>query len=255
VSYFRRVAAKAAALFVERGKLGRNTVFRYVVIAMAKHNVAEPDPSNGLQVEEQATPLRLLESSLVEWQQRASPMGVIDPDDFPAFVSQSLLDQVAAQTVAERGCETGGILIGNLHRDSTVPEIFAEVTAQIPAEHTRGDAVKLTFTAETWAAVDAAVKLRGRAERMLGYWHSHPVRIWCASRECTLEKQKNCKLAKDFFSADDEALLRAVFPRGHSLALVANDTAFQDLTFSCFGWREGSVQPRGYYLVGDHHAT
>jgi Prokaryotic homologs of the JAB domain len=255
VSYFRRLAAKAAALFVQQGKLEKGDVFRYVVVALVRDATAETSPVGGLQVEEQVAPLRLLESSLAEWQQRAAPVGMVDPDDMPVFAPQYLLDQVATQTVAERGRETGGILIGHLHRDITVPEIFAEVTAQIPAEHTRGDAVKLTFTADTWVAVDNAIKLRRRGEIYLGYWHSHPVRAWCASRDCTLEKQRNCKLAKDFFSVDDEALLRAVFPRGHGLALVANDTAFQDLTFSWFGWREGSIQPRGYYLMGDDHAT
>jgi Prokaryotic homologs of the JAB domain len=256
VNYFRRLAAKAAALFVQQGKLEKGDVFRYVVIALANNDdAADASPPCGLRVEEQVVPLRLLESSLAVWQQRATPVGAVDPDDMPVFVPQFLLDQVAAQTVGERGRETGGILIGNLHRDATVPEIFAEVTAQIPAEHTRGDAVRLTFTPETWVAVDNAIKLRRRDETYLGYWHSHPVRTWCASRDCTLEKQRNCKLAKDFFSADDEALLRAVFPRGHSLALVANDTAVRELTFSWFGWREGSIQPRGYYLMGDHHAT
>ena len=255
-SYFRRLAAKVAALFVERGKLQKDDVFRYVVVALASDESAEAsDAANGLQVEERAVPLQLMKSSLNEWQKKAAPVGVIDPDDMPVFVPQGLLDQVAAQTLAERGRETGGILIGQLHHDPAVPEIFAEVTAQVPAEHTRGDAVKLTFTADTWVAVDSAVKLRRRSEIYLGYWHSHPVFEWCKSRECTLEKQASCKMAKDFFSADDEALLRAVFPRGHSLALVVNDTAFQDLTFSWFGWREGIIQPRGYYLMGDHHAT
>lgn len=252
--YFRRLAAKAAALFVEKGKLEEGATFRYVVVALPKKDARDVSPGNGLQVEQRVAPLRLLESSLHEWQQRATPVGVIDGDDMPVFVPQFLLDQVTAQTTAERGRETGGILIGHLHHD-TQPEIFAEVTAQIPAEHTRGDSVKLTFTPETWAAVDAAIKLRGQSEYYLGYWHSHPVRSWCAARECTLEKQRNCKLARDFFSTDDEALLRAVFPRGYSLALVANDTAFQDITFSWFGWREGSIQPRGYYLMGDRNAT
>jgi Prokaryotic homologs of the JAB domain len=255
VSYFRRLAANAAALFVQQGKMEKGDIFRYVVIALARAERDSGAPAGGLQVEERAAPLRVLESSLADWQSRATPVGVLDPDDMPVFVPQYLLDQVAFQTVAERGRETGGILIGHLHRDAAVPEIFAEVTAQIPAEHTRGDAVKLTFTPATWSAVDDAIKLRRRGEIYLGYWHSHPVRAWCASRECTLEKQKNCRLARDFFSADDEALLRAVFPRGHSLALVANDTAFQDLTFSWFGWREGSIQPRGYYLIGGAHAT
>ena len=254
VSYFRQAAAKVAALFVEKGKLKQAARFQYVVVALEKE-AAGVTASTRLQVEERITPLHLVDSPLAAWQQRATPVGLIDDDDMPLFCPRHVLDQVAAQTLAERGRETGGVLVGRLHRDPGLPEIFAEVTAQIPAEHARGDAVKLTFTPETWSAVDAAIKLRGRSEVYLGYWHSHPVFEWCKARECSLEKQRNCKLASGFFSADDQDVLRAVFPQGHNVALVANDTAFQDLTFSWFGWREGAVQPRGYYLMGDHHAT
>ena len=64
----------------------------------------------------------------------------------PVFVSRRVLDEAAERTHAEEGSETGGILIGKLWRDADAGEIFAEVTAQIPAEHTSGSNVKLTFT-------------------------------------------------------------------------------------------------------------
>ena len=109
--------------------------------------------------------------------------------------------------------------------------------------------MKLTFTPQTWAAADAALRLRKRGEVFLGYWHSHPVREWCKGKACTPEAQKTCHLAKDFFSADDEAVMRAAFPRAYNIAIVANDTAFTDLTFSMFGNREGITQPRGFYVL------
>jgi hypothetical protein len=56
-------------------------------------------------------------------------------------------------------------------------------------------------------------------------------------------------LARDFFSADDDAVMRAACPRAYSVAIVANDTAFTDLTFSMFGNREGTTQPRGFYVL------
>ncbi len=43
--------------------------------------------------------------------------------------------------------------------------------------------------------------------------------------------------------------MRAAFPRAYSIAIVANDTAFTDLTFSMFGNREGITQPRGFYVL------
>jgi hypothetical protein len=110
--------------------------------------------------------------------------------------------------------------------------------------------VKLTFTPETWTAAAAALRLRRCGEVYLGYFHSHPVREWCRSRACTPEAQKKCSLARDFFSADDKAVMRAAFPRAYSIAIVANDTAF-DLSFSMFGNRRGVTQPRGFYILED----
>ena len=75
------------------------------------------------------------------------------------------------------------------------------------------------------------------------------MREWCKGKSCTPEAQKTCHLAKDFFSADDDAVMRAAFPRAYSIAIVANDTAFTDLTFSMFGNREGLTQPRGFYVL------
>jgi hypothetical protein len=192
------------------------------------------------------------DASLAALLARAKPAGVVDGDDMPVFVSPQVLQEAAERTHAEEGTETGGVLIGMLWRDADAGEIFAEVTAQIPAEHTSGNNVKLTFTPQTWAATDAALRLRGRGESYLGYWHSHPVREWCKAKECTPEKQKSCRLAKDFFSADDEAVMRAAFPRAYSVAIVANDTAFTDLTFSMFGNREGLLQPRGFYVLEEN---
>jgi hypothetical protein len=172
----------------------------------------------------------------------------------PVFIPRRILDEAATLTMQTEHHETGGILIGHLHRDTGLPEIFAEATAQIPAEHTHSSATKLTFTAESWSAATAAIYLRNRSEIFLGYWHSHPVKDWCASRECSLEKQKHCRLVKDFFSEDDCAVMRAAFPRAYSLGLVANNTATDGVTFSLFGWREGGIHPRGFHVLEETHA-
>lgn len=247
--HFRALARQASAQLVEEGKLAAGDHFQYRVVAYERDKKDEQEEAGRLNAEERTPAVALLDSTLADWRRRSAPSGVVDDDDMPVFIPRHVLDEAAALTAAERGRETGGVLIGNLRRDPDLPEIFAEVTAQISAEHTRGDAVKLTFTSDTWAAADAAIKLRRRSEVYLGYWHSHPVREWCKSRQCTPEKQQSCSLARDFFSADDQALLRAVFPRAYSLGLVVNDTSFEDLTFSLFGWREGSIGPRGFYIL------
>jgi hypothetical protein len=249
-THLREYSAAVASRFVEQKKLREGEIFSYVVVAYpAPHEV--PGIA-GLKVTNASPNLPAQDAVLEDFLARAVPSGVIDDEDMPVFVSQRVLDEAATLTHAEEGTETGGILIGKLWRDDAATEIFVEVTAQIPAEYTSGSNVKLTFTPQTWAAADAAVRLRRQGEIYLGYWHSHPVREWCRTKACTLEAQRKCHLAKDFFSADDEAVMRAAFSSAYNIAIVANDTAFTDLTFSMFGNRRGSTQPRGFYVLEEN---
>jgi hypothetical protein len=248
-SYFNDVAAQVSAELVKLGKLEAGDSYLFQAVAFAKNGSGKPSGRLELEVVEEKPALEIVESRLDDFRRRSSPAGVVDADDMPVFIPQRVLDEAAALTRGAEVRETGGILIGRLHHDSALPEIFAEVSAQIPAEHTQGTVAKLTFTAGTWSAASAAIRLRNQGEVYLGYWHSHPVREWCRGKECTLEKQKTCSLAKGFFSEDDRAVMRAAFPRAHSLGLVVNDTSFADLSFSLFGWREGKIQPRGHYLL------
>jgi len=246
-THFRDFAGVVASRLIERKKLQAGESYSYMVVAHP--TPPEASKPGGLSVTNASPSVPIRNGLLENFIARAHPSGSIDADDMPVFVSHRVLEQAAEQTRAKEGAETGGVLIGMLWRDADAGEIFAEITAQIPAEHTSGNDVKLTFTPQTWAAADAALRLRGRGEIYLGYWHSHPVREWCKSKECTPEKQKMCHLAKDFFSADDEAVMRAAFPKAYSIAIVANDTAFTGLTFSMFGNREGLTQPRGFYVL------
>lgn len=254
-NYFNEVAAQAAQELVKRGKLEKGEQYLFQAVAYPKNGAArKADGGLQLNVVEERPAVALAQTSFEEFRRRASPAGVVDADDMPVFLPQHVLDEAAALTRAAEGRETGGILIGRLHRDPSLPEIFAEISAQIPAEHTQGTVAKLTFTAETWSAANAVIRLRRQSEIFVGYWHSHPVREWCRAKECTPEEQKTCPLARDFFSEEDRAVMRAAFPRGYSLGLVVNDTSFADLTFSLFGWREGKIHPRGFYLMEERHA-
>ncbi len=213
-SYFSEAAAQVSAEFVKRGKLEAGDTYLFQAVAYTKNGADKPTGGLELEVVEEKPALEYVESRLDDFRRRSSPAGVVAADDMPVFIPQRVLDEAAALTRGAEGRETGGVLIGRLHHDAALPEIFAEVSAQIPAEHTQGTVAKLTFTAETWTAASAAIRLRNQAEVYLGYWHSHPVREWCRAKECTPEKQKNCRLAKDFFSEDDRAVMRAAFPRG-----------------------------------------
>jgi hypothetical protein len=251
--YFAGEASEVADELVKRGKIESGDTYLYRPIAYPR-NGDKPEAEPVIDVVEETPAVELAESPLEDFRRRAAPAGVVDVDDMPVFIPRHVLDEAAALTRQNEGTETGGVLIGRLYRDASLPEIFAEVTAQIPAQHAPGTAAKLSFTPATWSAADAAVRLRNRGEKYLGYWHSHPVREWCKAKECTLEKQKTCRLGKDFFSEDDRGVMRAAFPRAYSVGLVVNDTAFTDLSFSLFGWREGTIHPRGYYVLEEPNA-
>ena len=246
VAHFHEVADSLASAFVKQDKLRAGERYTYELVAYRKP--PETTVAGGLAVIDASPPVPAREATLSEYLSRAEPSGVVDREDMPVFVPGEVLEQIRAQTRAHEGCETGGILIGRLGRDAAAQEIFVEVTAQIPADYTLGNEVKLTFTAETWLAADSALRLRHRQETYLGWWHGHPVKRWCSARGCSLEAQRNCRLARDFFSTDDVAVMRAAFPRAWCIAIVANDTAFSDITFSMFGNRNGLMQPRGFYV-------
>ena len=62
---------------MERGKLPKDDVFRYVVVALASYESAEAsERANGLRVEERVVTLHLLDSSLIDWLRRATAVGI-----------------------------------------------------------------------------------------------------------------------------------------------------------------------------------
>jgi proteasome lid subunit RPN8/RPN11 len=244
-AYFKGLASQATSHFVESGRLQTGDQVRYVATAFRQ----DSEPANGgsrlrFTTEEVSSSLAMKNSSLANVLTRSTLHGAVCANDVPVFVPQRVLDEASALSRDAEAKETGGILIGHLNRDSTVPDVFVEVTAQIHARHTEADLTKLTFTADTWTEVQAAIDLRRRGEIMLGWWHSHPVREWC--KDCAPERQRVCRMAADFFSAHDQALHRTVFPSAYNIALVANVGA--NLTFSAFGWREGVLEPRGFHI-------
>jgi hypothetical protein len=184
------------------------------------------------------------------------------PQDFEVYIPGAVLDEASALTAGAGDVETGGILIGHIcpeqhaapSRDPAAPstrpsaEICVAITALIPARHTVGHATKLTFTSDTWTDVRRAVELRGSGEIVLGWFHSHPQHAWCRERACPLEQQRQCPSAMGFFSTDDAALHRTMFPRAFTVALVMTHSV-RGILPRLFGWRAGLLEARGYRVL------
>lgn len=246
-AYLQSLAQQATAHFVENGTLQSGERVVYLTLAFPARESPAEAAAMAFSAEEVATSAAFTEASIGEHSGGAICVGEPHGEDVPVFVPQAVLDEAAHLSRQAGTVETGGILIGHLHRDTDAGDVFVRVTAQLPARHTEATATRLTFTSETWTDVRAAIALRRRDEVMLGWWHSHPVRHWC--RDCPEERQRVCRFRGDFFSEHDAALHRAVFSKAYSIALVVNDAA-DESTFSMFGWRHGLLAARAFATTG-----
>ncbi len=156
-SYFRSAAQKAAASLIENGTLHDGDKYRYLVSAFAAPDDARPSAPS-IEVVPVVHQMELPELSLDELSGNSIPSGEQTAGDMPVFIPQSVLDEAVAHMRAAGAKETGGVLIGHLHRDVQRAEIFLEVTALIHARHTKEELTSLEFTHETWVDVDAAIE-------------------------------------------------------------------------------------------------
>ncbi len=255
LQYFHALARLESAKLVKAGQLEHGEKFKYGVCAYPAESLpAAPAASEGpkirFQVESVAQEVALAEREFGPLVEKSAARGRIDEGDMPVFLRRRVLDEALRLTTRARCHETGGILIGRLYRQRTPhSDIGAVITAQIPATQVEADSASLAFTPETWAAVDAAIRLRRSDEMYLGWWHSHPSKEWC--KDCPPEKRAQCSLTGDFFSYQDVALHRTVFHRAYSVALVISDSEAKGLTSHLFGWRHGQVASRGFYVLED----
>lgn len=175
--------------------------------------------------------------------------GALSGSEMPVFIPTPVLGEIRELARAAGESETGGLLVGHVRRDEQDDDLFLEVTAQLPARFTPATSTRLTFTAETWSELGAALAERRRSEIALGWYHSHPVHAWCA--KCAPERRDVCGLRNGFLSAEDRLLHRAVFPRAYSLALLVNQLTPHESTLSLFGWQRGLLTARGHHQVAE----
>jgi hypothetical protein len=246
-TYVRPYAQAEANRLVEEKVLEPGETFQYVVNAFAASS--EPvaaTAASGFTVEAVDQPLPLQHSTLAGFEHHAVATPPTHADDPPVFVPDDVIDSVQRHAERTPDVESGGALIGRLHRDPSIPEIFVEVTAFIPAPHTESTSTKLTFTGDTWAAVRGALALRQRDESLIGWSHVHV--DWCRLRNCPLERRKQCTATNAFFSPEDIHLMSTVFPRAFHVGLLLSES-HQGFTPSLFGWRHGMVVHRGYHRM------
>ncbi len=247
-SYFKGLAVKASRLLVDAGKLKSGDRFVYLITAYPGESEPAAASSGRFSIAEVAPAIPIQQGGFSGFLRSARAQGEPGSEPLPVFIPGGVLVEVTALTQEAQGIETGGFLIGHLRRDAPKPDIFAEITAQVPAKGTLGEETKLSFTGDSWTAVRSAILLRRRGEILLGWWHSHPVKNWDC-KDCPVERQKVCALSRGFLSEHDRALHRAVFSRSWCVAMVVSDVTFSEPTVSLFGWNQGTIEARGFYVM------
>lgn len=221
------------------------TVLPRVRALVASDGRAADDATPGHGVEPLPVDLSLRDAALAPLLARTTVCDAqLAERDVPVLLPATVLDEIVAAARVTPDLESGGFLLGHLHRDASVPECFVEVTARIAARHVVAERLKLTFTPATWAAADADTAARGRGERIVGWHHFHP--WWC--RSCPAERRPSCALDPGAFSSDD-VRLHQLFALPCATALLSYERPDGTIAHALHGWRRGVVVPRGYHRI------
>jgi proteasome lid subunit RPN8/RPN11 len=247
IVYFRELARAAAAVFVESGDLAIGERYRWLALAVPGPAPERPAPARRFTIRSHSRLPRLAEASLPPLDGCEGTIGCPDPDDPPAFISRQVLEEIAAAARRETAVETGGALVGRLYRDPDARQVFACITAQLPARHTEATATRLALSSPTWAGMRADVERRSMGETLVGWWHTHVGGSTPGEDDGPRGTAGPASL--NFFSQHDCAVHRAVFPSATSVALVASPADDGEVAFGVFGWCRGMLQSRGLHVL------
>ena len=251
VHYFFATAQALAASHLASGDLAPGDPYRYHVCAYPEEGAEPPaERADAFEVAALAEPIPVRECDLASLLARSTAVGEPRMGDVPVLLASRVIDETCELARAAGRLETGGVLVGHLHRDRATRELCVEITAQIPARHGHAEETSFSFTHDTWADAHAQIARRGAGELMLGWVHSHPLQ--CS--QCPVERRRTCRFARPFFSGEDLHLHRTCFPRAWQIALLISDLPERGLTPALFAWRRGRIASRGF-LVHDAPAT
>jgi hypothetical protein len=245
LSYFHSIAQDLSARVVENGRLAEGELFLYRITAFMSDEPA-PEPVADDEFQEILLPYRVEESALEPLLERALAVGPSDDADASFLLPQRTMSEILERSAASPNVEVGGFLLGYVRRAAGSPDVFVEVTEQVPAMYAQSHAAKLVFTPQTWRAVHDVIALRDRGELLLGYWHLHP---WFC-RACPRESRERCAFRHPFYSREDCELHATCFARAWSVGLLVSDHGTGCPSVTMYGWREGVIAERGFHVVG-----
>jgi proteasome lid subunit RPN8/RPN11 len=148
-------------------------------------------------------------------------VGTLHRDACTICIQEQVLEQILDYSERDVTRERGGFLLGDASEESP-PQVV--IRHFLPALEVRAQGAKLTFTHETWAALNREAQLRFPDDRILGWQHTHPD-------------------LGVFLSAYDLFLHRHFFQEPWQLALVVDPVRHE---FGFFEWRGNDIVDCGF---------
>lgn len=254
------VARRAARPLLASGALKAGAEYYFELVRdRAREAVAGSGEPPGTHVKR--APLTYLSVPLRPLLQDSTALNVVDEEALPLFYTAEAFAK--AERCARRGAkaqppvETGGVLLGALASCPDSGEFFGVVTDVLEVQEAEEKEFALTYSSQSWTRLQAIIRARQaahpeRAERLLGQAHGHNFLPLdgqiCA--ECL--KRPECSTHNTHASLADEEWTRAVFVRQPwAMNHIFGLTARGDPRHQLHGFREGRLQPRGFFLLPD----
>jgi proteasome lid subunit RPN8/RPN11 len=248
IDFFNSQASRISADLVRSRQLPNNSL---VVCQLSAYlDEADETSDSGMRIEPPSVAVPLRPGAIADF----GPAVAWDnprPAEHRVLIPRHVLEEAVDEAKRAPKREVGGVLLGHLRRDPATGEVFLEITCQVPAEETEATELSVTFTPATWARVREVVDLRGEGEIFAGWVHSHPFGL-CA--DCPLTPPPECVDKVLFYSTDDDFLMELSFARPFMVGLLTAaeprlERALGHLPVRLFGWRNGTIQRRGFEVI------
>ena len=108
-----------------------------------------------------------------DWPMRPAPAVVgTRTSQYQAIIRRNALDAIHGHGKSITSVEVCGVMVGNVYQDKYGPYLY--ITGAIRGDRASGRASQVTFTAETWSAIQAVMDREYPEDRIVGWYHTHP---------------------------------------------------------------------------------
>ena len=97
--------------------------------------------------------------------------GPRDPG-FAVVIQRSALEAIHAHGQSDTGVEVCGVLVGEVCRDRV--STYLLISAHVEGDKATSKETQVTFTAETWNVIQAAMEKKHVGKKVVGWYHTHP---------------------------------------------------------------------------------